>query len=516
MSDWVNVYNYTGNVMEEGKKLSSEQLAALREQIRSGIKNEELKAQAAAEAFVSAPESSKRIDVSISDDRMKATMYLYDPGEEAYTVPELINVLRSKRIVIGIKAEALMDAVNNRIYDKEIEVAVGKELVPSQEGYYDFFFDTEEHRRPVVREDGTTDYGAVGRLANVNAGDRIALYHPATLGESGYDITGVEKVAKPSKEKPQLRGQFIRFDENTKEYFATKSGKISLRDSNVEILDVHEINDNVTLIQGKVEFFGDLYIHGDVENGVTIRAGRNIVIDGTVGAANISAGGDIILQKGIQGAGKGKVSARGNIFSDFIEYAKVEAGMDVYANSIINSDVSTQGSVIVSGSHGSIIGGDTYGLKGITTNEAGSASEVKTTLNAGFKEEEYEKYLDLVNKEKTVSSKLDNVVDEITVLFKASAKAHAITKAQKSAILLLNEKKIVFQNEIEQIKEAKADISSKMARGMGAAIIVRGDVFRNVIIKIDTATQYIWKAEAFVKYICKNQIIERKTVPREM
>ena len=54
--------------------------------------------------------------------------------------------------------------------------------------------------------------------------------------------------------------------------------------------------------------------------------------------AQIFAGGDIILQKGIQGGGKGRVSARGNIFSDFIEYADIEAGMDVYANSIINSN----------------------------------------------------------------------------------------------------------------------------------------------------------------------------------
>lgn len=502
--------------MGEMKKLSAEELASLREQIRSGINNTDVPmAQAAAEAYGVMSASSKLIDVQMAEDRMSATMCLSDPGEETYFVEELLGALRRKKIVIGINSQVLMDMIADGIYNQQVVVAVGKPMVPSVEGYYEYFFDTEEHRTPEIKADGSTDYAAVGRLANVKAGDRIALYHPATTGVNGFDILGNEKVAKPAKEKPALRGQYIEFNEKTNEYFAIRDGKISLKDTNIEILDVHEIKDNVTIIQGKVEFYGDLYIHGDVENGVVIRAGRNIVIDGTVGAASIYAGGDIILQKGIQGAGKGKVSARGNVFSDFIEYAKIEAGMDIYANSIINSDVSTQGSVIVSGKHGSIIGGGTHGLRGITTNEAGSESEVKTLLHAGFLEEDYEKFADLNKREKRVTSQLETLVDEITLKFKASAKAKTITKAQKTQILNLNEKKVELQKQIEEIKKDKADISKKMSMGLGAAIVIRGEVYRNVVIKIDTATQYIWKNESYVKYICKNETIERRTVPRE-
>ncbi len=499
--------------MDEIKKLTAEELAALREQIRSGMKKDETKAQAAAQAFVSVPQSTKKIEVKMEEDRMSATITLSNPGEESYVVPELVNALRSRKIVIGIQTQQLIEMVTQGIYNTPVVVAIGKPLVPSTEGYYEYLFDTEEHRTPEIREDGSTDYAAVGRLANVNAGDKIAIYHPATLGENGFDIMGNEKVAKPAKEKPMLRGQCISFKEETNEYFATKSGKISVQDSNIEILDVHEIKGNVTVIQGKVEFFGDLYIHGDVESGVVIRAGRNVIVDGTVGAASISAGGDIILQKGIQGAGKGKVSARGNIFSDFIEYAKIEAGMDVYANSIINSDISTQGNVIVSGKHGSIIGGDTHGLRGITANAAGNESEIKTNLHAGFLEADYTKFMDLNQKEKKANSRLENVVDEITSLFKASAKAKAVTKAQKAEILKLNDKKTEIQKEIEQIKADKNDISRKMSMGMGAAIVIRGDIFRNVVIKIDTASLYIWKPESYVKFICKNESIERRTVP---
>ena len=130
-------------------------------------------------------------------------------------------------------------------------------------------------------------------------------------------------------------------------------------------------------------------------------------------------------------------------------------------------------------------------------------------------EEDYEKFADLNKREKRISSQLESLVDEITVMFKASAKAQAITKTIKNQILHLNEKKVELQKQIEEIKKDKADISRKMSMGLGAAITVRGDVYRNVIIKIDTATLCIWKSESYVKYICKNEAIERRTVPRE-
>lgn len=497
--------------MNEIKKLSLEELKELRSQIRGKSAdgdNQETHNDDGSDFY--AEESRKSIEITVSEDRMSATAVVSDPGEDVYQFQEIMSFIRNRKIVVGIKPQAIFEIINNNIYDEPVVIAQGKPNVPSVEGYFEFFFDTEEHKTPEIREDGTADYSAVGRLANVKEGERIALYHPAIQGENGFDVYGNELISKIVKELPPLRGQYIRYDEETYEYFAKRDGKISINDNNIEILDVHEISGNVTVIQGKVEFFGDLYIHGDVENGVLIRAGRNVIVDGTVGAATIHAGGDIILQKGIQGAGAGKVSARGNIFSDFIEYSKVDAGMDVYANSIINSEISTYGSVVVSGSHGSIIGGDTHGLKGIVANAAGNANEVKTILHAGFLLEDYNTYMELNKSEKKSVDELEKLLVTISEMFKMNK---TISEVQKQELLKLNEKKIEIQKTIDQIKDDKADISRKMSLGAGAAIIIRGDINRNVVICIDTAIKYILNKETFVKYICKNDEIERRTVP---
>lgn len=499
--------------MNEIPKLSPEELQELRKQIRGRAENNEaVQTQTTDGSDSDAFESEKRIEIEIADDRMSATVTVSDPGDDTYTFQEIMSAVRNRKVVIGIKPQAIFEIINNNIYDEPVLVAEGKPNIPSTEGYYEYFFDTEEHKTPEIREDGTADYSAVGRLSNVKAGDRIALYHPAIPGENGYDIFGNELLSKIAKEKTPLRGQYIEFNEETNEYFAKRDGKISINENNIEILDVHEINGNVTQVQGKVEFFGDLYIHGDVENGVLIRAGRNVIINGTVGAATILAGGDIILQKGIQGAGKGKVSARGNIFSDFIEYSRVDAGVDVYANSIINSEISTYGSVTVSGKHGSIIGGDTHGLKGITANAAGNENEVKTVLHAGFLMDDYAVYMELNKAEKEALSELQELLVTISEEFKKNTQLKGVGEAQKKELLKLNDKKIEIQKNIEKIKEDKADISRKMSLGAGAAIVIRGDVHRNVIICIDTAVQYILRKESFVKYVCKNETIERRTV----
>lgn len=91
-----------------------------------------------------------------------------------------------------------------------------------------------------------------------------------------------------------------------------------MKNGKIDIQALHEINGDVTLITGKVEFFGDVVITGGVESGVIIRAGRNIEIKGNVEAVSLFAGGDIILGRGIQGAQRAKIIARGIFMRIFL------------------------------------------------------------------------------------------------------------------------------------------------------------------------------------------------------
>lgn len=499
--------------MPEDKKLSAEELAKLRQQLKMEAMGLTEEAVSDDEDDSSSPlfVESKVITVTLADDLMSATVSLSVPlGNDVYNVPEIIRELRANKVVLGIQTQVIMDMVNLGQYEEEMVVALGKEIVPGIDGYYEFLVDMEKRTTPEIREDGTVDYTTVGKLTNVAEGDKIAIYHPAVQGTRGYNVCGAELSPKFAKELPVLRGKFIRQNEEG-EYFATRAGRISYSSYNVEILDVYEINDDITLNFGNVEFYGDIIINGNVETGSVIRAGRNITINGTIANARISAGGDITLTRGIQGGGIGRVTTRGNVFAEFIEYANVEAAGDVFSNYILESNVLAGGKVIADGNKGCVIGGKVHGLLGVEVRNAGTKIEQRTILHAGFMMEDYEKYLELTKLEKKVNDRLAVCVSDLSDLLRV-ARERGLDSKQKETVTNLNTMKDEAYAELDEISLKKKDLGEKMGKAAGAKIVIKGDANCNTVIAIDAATLVINRTETHLKYICRNDEIVRRTI----
>lgn len=500
--------------MEEGKKLSAERLAELRQQLKreSEALNQANQGKQGQNGETEPEKNdSKIITVKIAEDKMSASVVLSVPlGNDTYNAAEIIGELRANKVVLGIQSAAIMDMVNLGMYEEETVVAVGKEVTPGEDGYYEFLVDMEVRTTPVIREDGTVDYSSVGKLTNIAEGDKFAIYHPAVQGTKGFNVCGAELLPKYAKELPALHGKYVRHNDEF-EYFATRDGRISYANYNVEILDVYEINEDITLNFGNVEFYGDIIINGNVETGSVIRAGRNITINGTVANARISAGGDITLTRGIQGAGLGKVTTRGNIYAEFIEYAVVEAANNVYANYILDSKVTAGGKVCADGSKGAIIGGMTRGLMGVELKNAGTHIEQRTVIHAGFEEADYIKFNDLTREEKEVNASLATTVSELMELLKIG-RERGVNASQKEHILELNQKRDEAYETLDIIADKKKELGEKMAKAANASIIVRGEANRNTVIAIDAANVVIQKTETYLKYICRNDMIVRKTI----
>lgn len=503
--------------MAEGNKLSPEELAKLREQLKKEAANiagpkpvpqEDNAEGEAADVTQEEDTTSKIITVGISEDKMKATVRLSFPNMyEKYTVPEVIAALRANRVVLGIDSVAIDEMINLGHYEEDMVVAEGKEVVAGTDGYYEWLLDLEKREAPDIREDGTVDYTSMNKLANVGEGDRIAVYHPAIQGEKGFDVCGSERLPRIAKDQPQLRGKYLRYDSDTNEYFATISGKISRNGNAIEILSVHEVNDDINLNYGTVEFYGDIVVNGNIDSGAVIRAGRNVTINGTVSNGKVFAGGDIVLTKGVQA--KSKISARGDIFADFIEYANVEAAGEVHANYIMNSQVKSSKKVFVDGKKGSVIGGFTHGLTGVEVRTSGNYNEPVTELHAGFAEEDYGEYDVLVKREEALNNELAEIVSEMTELLKVSSERGA-TQAQKDRIYELNIKKDATYAQVDEIGKEKHELAARMAAGTNSYVEIRGDAYRNTTIGIDASKLVLHKEECCVRFICKDDKIERR------
>lgn len=442
----------------------------------------------------------------VEEDEMTAWLYLAPPDQgQEYTKDELMTYLRRKGVTQGYHSSNLSAMIKKRVYDREILVAQGREPQEGQEGWFEYLFSPEEYRAPRIREDGSVDYASMNALQNVRKGEKVAVYHYAVQGVNGYTVTGTELKAKAVRDLPPMHGKGIQRENEA--YYAQSDGKIEVKDGKIDIQNVHQISGDVDAIIGKVEFFGDVIISGNVESGVVIRAGRNIEVHGTMGGAVLFAGGDVILTRGIQGGGK--ISARGNVFADFIENTTVESGGTVQANSILNSTVMAKEKVITTGKRGAIIGGYTHGLKGIEAISAGNDVEIKTILHCGYEAQTYEKLLEVHRQEEEIREKLQKLVEAMTEALqtkKAGRTAGGMTAESK--LSEWNRLKDEYFKQLDKCRQEQEKLEEVIAQGKGASIRIDGNLYRNVVIGIHADQMLVERSTCYMKYAADQGVIE--------
>jgi hypothetical protein len=329
--------------------------------------------------------NKKDIQVIIAEDNMSASLQLNPPGESEapYTYEEVMRELSFSGVKMGIDDSQIHHMVEDEIYNVAIVVAQGKPVEDGADGYYEFEFDTDLKAKPTVREDGSVDYYDVKFYEKANEGDKLAQYYPPTRGVFGFDVKGKLLTPKPGKPKSGLRGKGFTVSEDGNTYYATINGKIEYSNYDLKVVNVLDISGDVDLNIGNIDFNGDVNITGNVITGVTINAMGSIYIGGYVEGAVICSQKDIVMNKGVNANGIGKIEAKGNVSARFFENALVYTEGDVNAGYILNSNILALGKVIVQGNRGMIHGGDVTGVLGIETSSVGNASFSPTNIHVG-------------------------------------------------------------------------------------------------------------------------------------
>ena len=440
----------------------------------------------------------------VEKDGMTAWLYLAPPDNgQVYTKDELITYLERNGVVYGYHSSNLSAMIKKKVYEREILVAQGKEIQKGKDGWFEYLFTPEEYGVPKIREDGTVDYTSMSALHNVSEGDKVAIYHHAEAGTDGCTVRGVEVKAKPVKELPPLQGKGVEREGDV--YYALTDGKIEAKKGKIDIQKVHEIAGDVTLIVGRIEFFGDVIINGNVESGVVIRAGRNIEIHGTTGSATLLAGGDVIISRGVQGGGS--ITAKGSVFADFIENTTVRAGGNVQSNTILNANISAEGKVITTGKKGAVIGGYVHGFRGIEAITAGSDAEVKTILHSGYEMSTYERFLELRRQEGEIRDRLSETGD---------SSADPMRRGGGSGLFLSADIRMAerekMKEKLEKISQEKDALEAKMGKSQGAYIKVDGNIYRNVVISINIEQLMMNRGTGFMVYTADNGVLEGNVI----
>ena len=362
--------------------------------------------------------------IRISSDRMEAFIMLPTVEEEYhYTVDEVLEAVNRNGVIYGINCEIISDMIEKRLMGREVLFAKGKPAVDGADGYFDFYFDSDLNHRPTVKSDGSVDYWSVHSVEVVKKGQTIANYCEPVAGEDGIDVLGRVIAAKKGKGLPPLL----------------------------------EINGDVDVGTGNIDFVGDVVIHGSVKTGAKIRAAKSITIDGVCEGCVLEAGNDLILRKGMIGMGKARIIVKGNLFAKFMEYTDVEVDGFVEADSAINCNVVSNDKVLFNGGHASIVGGKVYGCAGIEVQNLGNDAFIKTEVHVGVHK-----------KIKIKIAELEKLVDQKQMLLNnINAGIKQIEQMMGSAAdgMNLEEKKLALvRAKIEKTAELTEDKEEQIGR----------------------------------------------------
>lgn len=422
----------------------------------------------------------KDFSLLVSADKMEAFILVAEKGTRIRK-DRLLRSLEEKGVKTGIDY-AILERLEKQGTDSNMVIlATGRRPQTGADGWYEFFFDINMKKEPKLLEDGSVDYQNIKWFELVRKGDVVAEYHEPEMGNPGLNILGDEVPAKKGRELRQLTCKGVTLEPDKKTYIAAMDGKIEYKEGGLEVTNIL-VQDSVTQATGNVEFNGSVYVRGEVGDGAIIRAEKDILVDGFVEGAVLEAGGDIILRKGNNGDGRGRLKAGGSIMGRFFERANVKAGKHINANYCLNSELWADGRIEIAGKNGSLAGGSAYAAQGINAFNIGNAAGIRTGISVGGEDP----FLAEMN---SLEEKLRSAQRELYLLKNAYVdfrRKYAPEVRNSNPIYLKIEDSIYAKElEIDKLYKRQEELQKERDKAAQVKIVIRGSLYPGVLVNIN-------------------------------
>ena len=378
------------------------------------------------------------------------------------------------------------------------------------DGYYEFFFDLGKEEnlslKQVKREDASlTQVKEEFSLVQVKKGEKLAYYHPATVGKNRKDAKGNVLPGIKGKEKKPLEGTGFFLLEDGKTYVAAIDGVVKLQDDRLLVAELLTLDEG-TKAQGKVFFDGFVHVLGNVKEGAEICATKDIVVDGFTEDAILDAKGNIFLKKG-SNAGKhprGFLRAGGDVIGQFFENTSVTARESIKAGYCLGCNLYAGKSIEMDATTGKIIGGNAVAGDLIASYDIGNESGAVTNVGVGRKAQYQEE-------QKRLKDEFDKVKSELTLLKNAyrdfTKKFDMETRNTHPVFLKLEDAIYTKTLEEGKLKQKQNDLKKEEAKARGACVTVKGTLYQGVSVSVNEATVHPYQSRGVTLKQSGSQIV---------
>lgn len=440
---------------------------------------------------VSAFDETMNLEISDNFTVVTARFYPEVEGGKKLTKDEILWLANKRGIKSGIKEDVIDKFLAERQYCTPYIIAEAEPPVEGSDAVVEYFFNTDLTKKPKMNEDGSVDFHQLDNLSKVEKDQVLAVLTPAVHGKPGIDVLG--RAIQPRK----VNVIFLKQSKNARltsdglQLISNVNGHAVLADKQVFVSDTYEIPGNVDVATGDIEYNGTVIVAGNVNSGYKVHADGDVIVEGIVEGAEIFAGGQIVLKRGIQGMNKGILNAGANIVAKFIESAEVRAGGFIQTESIMHSKVTAGAEIIVRGKKGFITGGIIRAGKFIEAKTAGSVMGTQTVIEVGENMNLVEEERELLNEKRTIRENIDKTEK---ILFFISKKIKDREQLPKEKIIQFQQLSVSnkeFKKRIEEINARLEELDLMLENSTKGYVLVDDVIYPGCKVTISNISTYI-------------------------
>ena len=444
------------------------------------------------------------IEIIFEENDMAATCKV--SGQTSYPLSESMirQKIEEEQIQFGIVEDAIKEIVAKfKAYPKKFAslkatVAKGKPIKPSRDGYLELLVPPVEKVK--IRGDGTANFRDIKVFREVKKGDVLGKRIPPFLGENGINVYNKVVFPPPPKEADIQHGENIQYDSNTQKYIALSNGVLEEHENWLDINPVLTIDSHIGLETGNIDYLGEIMINGNIEREASVKAKGDIIVEGIIESGKVDSGGIILAKTGINTKKQGRINARSDIQSNYIEHSNVLSHKNiVIGKSIVNSMIVALQDVILLSKDSAIIGSYITAYGNVEAASIGSKTGSKTVIALGKHLLNEENYKELHEKFLEFKKQFEKKLEKIGQLKEYAEKM----KGRLNQVQIENMKKQFNEYKLanvqrEKLKQRREDLKLSVFNHKPVRLVVRNVIYpgveihyKSTIVKIELANKNV-------------------------
>lgn len=336
---------------------------------------------------------------------------------------------------------------------------------------------------PRLDSEGRIDPFSVDAIVTVAEGTTIGRLVPPQDGVAGADVFGQPLAPRRTKGQPIQLGAGVRGVEDAGgvSVVATRAGRVAEERLKLSVNEQLDVSGDVDFASGSIQSLVDVVVRGTVRAKFHVHTQGSLSVGKAVEAADIQAGGDVVVHGGVFGANRtGRTQAGGTVRATlFNEVVVVSGGTIAFEREILNCDVRTQDRVV--SENGTIIGGHTYARNGIAIGVAGSEAGVQTELAIGY---DIDVLRETHRLEREAAERRKSAGEIRTLVEPLLKNLKRLTPAQRERATELLSKASEVEDAAEEMELARKMLLSDHAPADNVALLVREAVYPGVHVRI--------------------------------